>query len=618
MTRLLFFAAAFLTLAAPAGAAVRIGGVDASGYPEVRLTILASGKPYLREDGRAVAGAQVANLGEAKSVVLAVDRSQSMRGRSLRDASAAAREFVAAKRAGDRIQVVGFGRQALGLTTFSSSPTDALAALGSLRADTRSGTALYDAVVRASAALKRENQPGRVILVVTDGHDVSSRTTLELAIAAAQRARASVYAIGIAGPDFTPGPLRRLTAGTGGTYLEARSSADLRALYARIGNALARTWQVRYATAARPGERVLLAVAVAGEGRTRRQVQLRVSGLDRVAAAPAPAVLPRGVWRSDAAPAVLAAAVGALVLLALWFFAAARGGSWLQSRITPHLGTPQAAVRGKRRRQTGSLRKRIVAATESAFANVKQFRALQRLLTRADLPLLAAELLYICVGVGLVFALIATAMGTPALLSLVLMGVGGSAPWWWVWYRARSRAKAFDNQLPDLLITIAASLKAGHSFRHAIQAVVEEGADPAAKEFRRVLTETRLGRPMDVALSEMGERVGSRNLTFVLNSVSIQRQIGGSLAGLFDMVAETVRQRQQFQRKIRSLTAMGRMSAYVLGGLPFAVALLITLINPAYMAPLWDSGRGHQMVGAGLAMLAIGGAFLKKIVSFKG
>jgi tight adherence protein B len=100
--------------------------------------------------------------------------------------------------------------------------------------------------------------------------------------------------------------------------------------------------------------------------------------------------------------------------------------------------------------------------------------------------------------------------------------------------------------------------------------------------------------------------------------VTIQRQIGGSLAGLFDMVAETVRQRQQFARKIRSLTAMGRMSAYVLGGLPFAMALLISLISPSYMGPLWHTGVGHTMIGVGLVMLAIGGVILRKIVSFKG
>jgi tight adherence protein B len=296
----------------------------------------------------------------------------------------------------------------------------------------------------------------------------------------------------------------------------------------------------------------------------------------------------------------------------------ARSGSWLTARIAPHLGVPVRDGRAKRRRQSQSLRKSIVAATESAFANVRQFRALQALLTRADLPLLASELLYICIATGLVPALLSAAAGAPALFSLLILAGGGVLPVGWVVYRARKRTKAFDNQLPDLLITIAASLKAGHSFRHAIQAVVEDGADPAAKEFRRVLTETRLGRPMDQALAEMGDRIGSKNLTFVLNSVTIQRQIGGSLAGLFDMVAETVRQRQQFARKIRSLTAMGRMSAYVLGGLPFAVAILISVISPVYMSPLWHTGIGHDLVGLGLVMLAVGGVLLRRIVSFKG
>jgi tight adherence protein B len=100
--------------------------------------------------------------------------------------------------------------------------------------------------------------------------------------------------------------------------------------------------------------------------------------------------------------------------------------------------------------------------------------------------------------------------------------------------------------------------------------------------------------------------------------VTIQRQIGGSLAGLFDVVAETVRQRQQFARKIRGLTATGRMSAYVLAGLPFLVAALVSVLSPAYMSPLWHSGTGHTMVIGALVMLGIGSLFLKKIVSFKG
>jgi tight adherence protein B len=151
-----------------------------------------------------------------------------------------------------------------------------------------------------------------------------------------------------------------------------------------------------------------------------------------------------------------------------------------------------------------------------------------------------------------------------------------------------------------------------------MQTVVDEGADPASKEFKRVLTETQLGRPMDEALGDMAVRVGSKNLDFVVTSVNIQRTVGGSLAGLFDMIAETVRNRQQFARKIKGLTAMGRASAYVLIGLPFFVALLVTLVNAEYMQPLYHSSTGHKLIFLGLAMMAVGSAILKKIVSFRG
>jgi tight adherence protein B len=116
----------------------------------------------------------------------------------------------------------------------------------------------------------------------------------------------------------------------------------------------------------------------------------------------------------------------------------------------------------------------------------------------------------------------------------------------------------------------------------------------------------------------MAERLGSRNFEFVITSVSIQQQVGGSLAGLIDMVADTVRQRLQFARKIKGLTAMGRAGAYVLIALPFFMAGAITVINPTYMDPLYHSSTGHMLIYTGLAMMAFGSLVLKKIVSFKG
>ena len=116
----------------------------------------------------------------------------------------------------------------------------------------------------------------------------------------------------------------------------------------------------------------------------------------------------------------------------------------------------------------------------------------------------------------------------------------------------------------------------------------------------------------------MSERLGSKNFEFVITAVKIQQQVGGSLAGLIDMVADTVRQRQQFIRKVKGLTAMGRAGAYTLVALPFFIAIAITIINPTYMYPLYHTSTGHMLIYVGLGMMAFGSLILKKIVSFKG
>ena len=218
------------------------------------------------------------------------------------------------------------------------------------------------------------------------------------------------------------------------------------------------------------------------------------------------------------------------------------------------------------------------------------------------------------IGIGLLL----TMVGASGLIALGGLIGGALLPVGIVWFKGQRRLQAFENQLPDLLIGMAASLKAGHSFKQGLQAIVDEGIDPAGKEFNRVLTESRLGRPMEDALDDMATRVGSANLSFIITAIGIQQQVGGSLASLFDMVSDTVRNRQQFARKIKALTAMGRMSAYVLIGLPFFLAGALTLMNPSYMAPLYQTSAGHKMIITSIVMMFVGSLFLKRIVSFKG
>jgi tight adherence protein B len=615
--------AAVAAAAVPSAAAaeVRVTGIDTSSYPSIRFSVVtptpASKVPVVTEEGRPVAALDEHNLGREKSIVLAIDRSQSMTNGALADAVAAARAFLGAKAAGDRVQIVLFGHKAIALTGFSPSPVDASTALRGVVNDRHSGTALYDAVALAARGLHDEVAPGKVLILLTDGRDVSSIETLSDAVAQARADGVVVYPVAIEAPGFSPVALKDLAGSTGGSYHAATSTKSLPAIYGDIARELARTWRVEYLTASRPGDAFHLQARVPGSGSASAAVTLP-NGLYASGAPSEPSrLLPKSLYNGQGT-LVIGALVALLMLLASGFFLASREGMWLSRRLQPHLAGITKETRRRRRNDQLAGFRRILKATEETFGHLKQWRATRRLLERADLPLKPAEFIYIACGCGIVFGLVAAVTAAAPLMIFVAIALGGSCPFLFAKYRAGKRLQAFENQLPDLLVTIAASLKAGHSFRQGIQTVVEEGAQPAAKEFKRVLNETRLGRPMDDALTEMGERVGSKNLEFVINAVTIQRQVGGSLAGLFDMVAEAVRQRQQFARKIRGLTAQGRMSAYVLCGLPFFVALALTLLNHDFMAPLYTTSTGHKLIYIGLGMMAFGSVLLRKIVSFKG
>jgi len=612
---------AALVLPAAALGAGEVKHASATNFPHVELTVVAPSStqtpPKVRENGRPVAGLDATNLGEHKSVILAIDRSRSMLGKPLADATAAARAFVAAKPATDRIAVTTFATQAFALTGFSTSTIDADGALRTMSVDPVEGTKLYDDVVLSTRMLAGESLPARIIILVTDGQETESKASLDDAITAAKSAGVNVFVIGIESPRFKPEPLQRLADATNGTYYGTASTEALADVYTSIAEDLRRTWQLDYVTSARPGDRLDLVVDLpGGEGLT---AHLTAPGDAPSAAAKPSPLLPDFFYTSDWGLPVLAGVVALLALIAAAFALASPKGTWLRGRLDPHVAaTRTKALKREREGKRLAMLSGLFKATESLFGNLKHWKRIDTLLQRADMPLRTPEFAYIMLGFGLLFAFLSAALKPQLWFMAVGFAVGVFLPYAFLSYKARKRLRAFDEQLPDMLVTMAASLKAGHSFRQGIQSVVDEGVDPAAKEFKRVLNETRLGRPMDDALTDMAARVGSKNFEFVMSAVTIQRQVGGSLAGLFDMVADTVRQRQQFHRKIRGLTAMGRMSAYTLIGLPFVVGLAIYAINREYMEPLLTTSTGHKLIILMIVMMAIGSLLLKKIVSFKG
>jgi tight adherence protein B len=612
---------AMFAVAAPGRAGVELRQqLDTSAFPTVRVTVVTakptSTPPELSENGRPVAALRSENLGSSKNVVIAIDRSSSMRGRPLADAVAAARRFLESKEPDDQVAIVTFGADAVRLTGFSGSTADAEAALASLSVGTRDGTALYDAVALSAKSLARASEGKRLIVLLTDGRDVSSDSGIAGAVRAAQEAGSAVYAVGIAGNQFTPAPLRRLAAGTGGAYYLARSSGELTRIYGQIAAELRRTWRLEYLTATRPGQRLNLAASVAGQGTARAVYRLPAKSTPGDSSG---GLLPASVAHSAWAPGLAAFLTGLLILFAAFIAMRKPTGSWARSRVDAHVGTPRPRKEPARRVQRPSeVLASLYGATERTLGRKPTWERVRLLLERADLPLRTVEFFYLSGGVALLALVVSVLLGAPRLVVLVIVTAAVLLPYAVVSRKARRRVRSFDEQLPDVLLMLSASLRAGHSLRQGIDALVEDSAPPTSTEFRRVLAEASLGRPVEQAMADMARRLGSADFDYVVSAIAIQREVGGTLAGLLEMVAETIRSRQQFRRKVRALTSMGRLSAYVLISLPFAVAVMLQLVNPGYMQPLFETSVGHQIIVIGLLMMVIGSLLVKKTVTFKG
>jgi Flp pilus assembly protein TadB/Mg-chelatase subunit ChlD len=601
--------AAALVLPGAAGAAssVQIRRVDLDKFPLVRVTTVVpkGSRPTLAEEGRRAGFVRGRELGSAEAMVLAVDNSASMSGRPLRQAKRAAAAFLARQsRTGDA-GLVAFGHEALALTQPRDTKSDVARSLASLAPDSQKGTALYDGVVLSVERLEGMSTGSRVLVLLTDGHDLGSRSSLAQAIASAQRANVTVFAIAAGGRTDLE-PLRKLASATGGRLFRAANPSGLGSAYRSLGRELDRTWQLSYFSQAREGDRVDLTVRAKRAAST---ASVRIPDGDGGSG-----LLPGSVARS---PITAAAFVLLAALLLAGAGAVGRGrrrSSEIARLLEPHL----------RRRDTEDESPRrfvrfdsLLAWTEQSLGDLPGSERLSRAVERSGVKLRVGYVPYLALFAAFLFGVVATIIGAPPGFALLAMLIGLLSPFVVLKIAAQRRTMAFDRQLPDVLATIASTMRAGHGLRTALRAIADDSAAPACEEFARVLGEERLGRPLDEAIAAMCERIGSHDLEYVATAVNVQSQTGGSLAGLFDTLSETVRERQRHARKVKALTSLGRMSAIVLVSMPIGLGALMTLISPQYMAPLLTTSTGHVLIGVCLTSMAIGALFLRQIVSVK-
>jgi Flp pilus assembly protein TadB len=266
--------------------------------------------------------------------------------------------------------------------------------------------------------------------------------------------------------------------------------------------------------------------------------------------------------------------------------------------------SPEAAARG------GSVVDRVSGLLRSLNRE-------ERLAERLDLAGIArkpAEWVMLGVLACLVLSVVMT-----VLLGALLGVLAGTMLGWLgmvvtVRYRIRRRRGMFADQLPDVLQLLAGSLQAGFSLAQALDAVVREELQPSASEFSRALSETRLGADLADGLNTVANRMASRDLSWTVMAIRIQRDVGGNLAEVLRNTVETMRERAYLRRHVRALSAEGRLSAYILIGLPVLVGGWLFYSSPDYMRPLYTTGIGMAMLAVAVLFLIVGSWWMSKVV----
>jgi tight adherence protein B len=280
---------------------------------------------------------------------------------------------------------------------------------------------------------------------------------------------------------------------------------------------------------------------------------------------------------------------------------------------------PSRAVTGRRRLGVKEKPSALTRSTEKVTGLIDkglagERRAVwERALDRAGLKMGPAEFI-ILVGAG---ALVALALGLLAggpMVGAMLAGLAVAAAVVAVTVRSDRRKAAFAEQLDDILVLLASNLRAGHSLPQALDSLTGDIEEPASSEIIRAVTQVRVGRDLTEALSDVAERMDSDDFRWITQAIAIHRQVGGNLAEVLDTVANTIRERGQVRRQVASLSAEGRLSAYVLIALPFFVVLFLSLVNPGYLAVFTATAIGWAMLAVAAVLLVVGIFWLRATV----
>jgi tight adherence protein B len=622
--------------AAHADAVGSLESVHADGR-QLDLVLSASGIPtgatldpasvVVTVDGADVAATATATAsGQAvhtrRTAMIVIDTSGSMAGAPIAQVKQAALSFLTQVPSDVLVGLVSFADSA----RLDVRPTlDRRAVRARISALQAAGsTTLYDGIRLALGQLPLSGE--RLLCVLSDGADTSSRASLAAVTTDLRRARVTTDLVGFRTDPTQTATLRTLAADVGGRLIPVNDVRSLVGAFSVAAGSFATQVQivgrltgdladgdhqvsvsVRFGTQTVSDSTTFTAVSAVAVPSASAQPAAAASAAAGLAR---PAVL---------VPLLLLVFVSLFVLLLAVLVPRGRADTRRNLRSLEAYGLAESGpgrhkAEETQETQTG-LAQTALGVSERFVERRGTHDRLALRLEQADVRLTAGEwvLLRTCAGAAAI-AVSSVLLGNVLLGLLVGVVLTGIVAHLFLSVRAGRRTAAFEAALPDILQLVASSIRTGFSLPQALDAAAQGGGQPISGELNRALAEARLGAPLEDGLDRVADRMDSQDLRWTVMAIRIQREVGGNLSEVLHTTATTMRERSAMRRRVRALSAEGRMSAYILIALPLLLAAFLFLTRRQYLSPLWTTTPGLVMVGAGCVGMLVGCLWMRKLV----
>jgi len=255
-----------------------------------------------------------------------------------------------------------------------------------------------------------------------------------------------------------------------------------------------------------------------------------------------------------------------------------------------------------------------IPAFDTFLRRSERVTALQKVLAQGNVDVRAGNFLMLCAVSALLFAIIAAVAGGNLLFAWAGGLLGFFLPYAYASHMRTKRFQKFEEKFPEGIDTLARAVRAGHAFTTALEMIANEVSEPVAGEFRQLYEEQKFGLPVRDALVNLAERVPLVDVKFFVTAVMLQRETGGNLAEILDNLSYVIRERFKILRQVRVHTAQGRLTMVLLMALPPTVVVIMQLLNPGFIRPLFTDPIGHALIVAGISLQTLGYFFIRRII----